>query len=229
MPGVGEVGPAYSVRNFDGAQFSRKSNYAPYVLNGGMQEVAQAVRDLFGADILINSAYRNPQRNRAVGGVETSDHMLGRAVDMSPASGNGVPEKVALYRAAVNSNPGRVLLERDSVRLLPVNWFPPTAPLVRAVGNALVDFIDTDGDGLPDQVGSLRGAPAQGIPITTTFSYAGGGWENPVFVVDDQNGNRKIDTGEPLLLRYKNGNVPLQSENRLRDYFLISTHTHANK
>lgn len=41
----------------------------------------EAVRALFGAPIRVNSAYRNPRVNRAVGGVPTSAHALGYAVD----------------------------------------------------------------------------------------------------------------------------------------------------
>lgn len=46
----------------------------------------QIIRDKLGAPIIITSAYRNPQVNRAVGGVPNSDHARGLAADIrSPA------------------------------------------------------------------------------------------------------------------------------------------------
>jgi zinc D-Ala-D-Ala carboxypeptidase len=41
----------------------------------------EAVRALFDSPIEINSAYRNPKLNAAVGGVATSAHALGHAAD----------------------------------------------------------------------------------------------------------------------------------------------------
>lgn len=47
------------------------------------------VRDFLGHPILINSWYRNPEVNRAVGGSSTSDHMSGKSVDFRcPAFGS---------------------------------------------------------------------------------------------------------------------------------------------
>ncbi|MGH6922190.1 MAG: D-Ala-D-Ala carboxypeptidase family metallohydrolase [Propylenella sp.] len=41
----------------------------------------EPVRSLLGHPILISSGYRNPTLNKAVGGVEDSDHALGWAAD----------------------------------------------------------------------------------------------------------------------------------------------------
>ena len=47
----------------------------------------EAVRDLLGSKpIRVNSAYRNPVVNKAVGGVANSDHALGWAVDFTCAA-----------------------------------------------------------------------------------------------------------------------------------------------
>lgn len=43
--------------------------------------VAQPVRDHFGPTI-ITSGYRSPELNEAIGGSESSQHMLGQAVDL---------------------------------------------------------------------------------------------------------------------------------------------------
>ncbi len=42
------------------------------------------IRDAFGTPIGINSAYRPPAVNRAVGGARNSQHIYGLAIDVSP-------------------------------------------------------------------------------------------------------------------------------------------------
>jgi len=45
------------------------------------ERVLQPIRDLFGVPVSITSGFRNEQVNRAVGGVETSQHRSGQAAD----------------------------------------------------------------------------------------------------------------------------------------------------
>ena len=42
----------------------------------------QTIRDRFNAPIQINSAYRCPSHNKAIGGVSNSQHVLGKASDI---------------------------------------------------------------------------------------------------------------------------------------------------
>lgn len=42
----------------------------------------QVIRDLFGAPIKINSGYRTPEHNKAVGGKSKSLHLYGMAADI---------------------------------------------------------------------------------------------------------------------------------------------------
>lgn len=44
--------------------------------------VLQPVRNHFGAPVVVNSGYRSPAVNAAVGGSKTSDHMHGEAADI---------------------------------------------------------------------------------------------------------------------------------------------------
>ena len=44
--------------------------------------VLQPIRDKYGKPIYINSGYRCPQLNRAVGGVNNSQHLKGMAADI---------------------------------------------------------------------------------------------------------------------------------------------------
>lgn len=45
------------------------------------------VREEFGQPITVTSGYRCPAHNKAIGGSPKSQHMLGTAVDIQPASG----------------------------------------------------------------------------------------------------------------------------------------------
>lgn len=50
------------------------------------EKVLQPLRDVFGAPIIVNSGYRSPAVNKAVGGVPTSQHMKGEAADITAGS-----------------------------------------------------------------------------------------------------------------------------------------------
>lgn len=45
-------------------------------------EVLQPLRNTLGKAIIINSGYRSPELNKAVGGVPTSQHLKGQAADI---------------------------------------------------------------------------------------------------------------------------------------------------
>jgi hypothetical protein len=47
--------------------------------------VLQPVREHFGKSVTVNSAYRSPESNAAVGGSKTSDHCKGMAADIEIA------------------------------------------------------------------------------------------------------------------------------------------------
>lgn len=46
------------------------------------EKVLQPVRDHFGKGVKVNSGYRSPESNAAVGGSKTSDHCKGQAADI---------------------------------------------------------------------------------------------------------------------------------------------------
>jgi zinc D-Ala-D-Ala carboxypeptidase len=55
------------------------------------QEVLQPVRDHYGVGVKVNSGYRSPDVNAAVGGSRTSDHCKGMAADIEiPGIANAV-------------------------------------------------------------------------------------------------------------------------------------------
>ena len=48
------------------------------------------VREAWGSSIAVNSWYRPPAINKAVGGVSNSQHINGGAVDIRPSNGQGI-------------------------------------------------------------------------------------------------------------------------------------------
>lgn len=46
------------------------------------EKVLQPLRDAMGKPMRVNSAYRGPEANKAVGGSKTSQHMTGEAADI---------------------------------------------------------------------------------------------------------------------------------------------------
>jgi hypothetical protein len=54
-----------------------------------VDKVIQPLRDAWGEPLAINSGYRCPEVNKAVGGVPTSQHTKGEAADVCPFGRNG--------------------------------------------------------------------------------------------------------------------------------------------
>ena len=74
----------------------------------------QAVRNKFGP-LKVNSAFRGPAVNSAVGGSKTSQHMKGEAVDFVPAApGVTIEQVVAWIRHDSGLLYGQVIDERPS-------------------------------------------------------------------------------------------------------------------
>ena len=55
----------------------------------------QALRDRLGKPLIVRSAYRSPEHNRAVGGAKASKHMDGMAFDIAMANHDSVAFEVA--------------------------------------------------------------------------------------------------------------------------------------
>lgn len=54
-----------------------------------IERVLEPARRKFGAPVYVNSGYRCPELNRAVGGVPRSYHLQGRAADLNTGSVEG--------------------------------------------------------------------------------------------------------------------------------------------
>jgi|TARA_R110002095_G_scaffold108589_1_gene95052 uncharacterized protein YcbK (DUF882 family) len=73
--------------NFSKSEFDCKSGEdMPNDVLENVKQLAvqlQAIRDYVGKPIRINSAYRSKAHNKAIGGVKTSQHILGKAADIT--------------------------------------------------------------------------------------------------------------------------------------------------
>jgi hypothetical protein len=56
------------------------------LVNEAALDKLQALRDRLGKPLIIRSAYRSPEHNRAVGGAKASKHMEGIAFDIAMAN-----------------------------------------------------------------------------------------------------------------------------------------------
>lgn len=97
------------------AQRLRLDNTPPPVLLPQLQETAemlQRIREHLQRAVIVTSAYRSPEVNRAVGGVTSSDHTRGQAADIV-APGFGTPYEVAKELAPMVSvlGIGQIILE----------------------------------------------------------------------------------------------------------------------
>ena len=102
--------------NFSKIEFeSRDGAPMPADVFENIKELAknlQVVRDYFGEPIHINSGYRSESHNAAVGGVPNSQHLLGKAADISMK--NYTPKAIAL---AINKLMNRGLIEKGGIGL----------------------------------------------------------------------------------------------------------------
>ena len=73
-------------KNFITAEFNSKDgSEMPEDVLQNVQKLAnnlQVLRDRLNAPIIINSGYRSPSHNKAVGGAVRSQHVLGKASDI---------------------------------------------------------------------------------------------------------------------------------------------------
>lgn len=104
----------------------------------------QALRDRLGKPLIVRSAYRSPEHNRAVGGAKASKHMDGTAFDIAmsnhdPAAFEAAARAVGFLGFGyyprsgfmhIDLGPARTWGERFPVRAVP---YAPEAPISREV------------------------------------------------------------------------------------------------
>ena len=103
-----------------------KSNSHPEVYNIPSHEVIanlkrvcgwlEVLRERYGAPIIINSGYRSPQLNKKIGGVPTSNHLTGCAVDIRVSGMEQLIRYAAIlldYADESNQEFDELLIERN--------------------------------------------------------------------------------------------------------------------
>lgn len=71
------------------------------------------IREKWGSGIQVNSGYRCPELNKAVGGVDTSAHMEGWAVDIYPVNNKFEEFKQFIIDYLKDKNFDQVIIERN--------------------------------------------------------------------------------------------------------------------
>jgi hypothetical protein len=194
--------------------------YVPKSVVNGAEKLTNAIQAAYGHTVTVKSAYRDPKRNFAVNGQATSNHMLGLAVDLAPAS-RTQSDMLSLYLTALKVNPGEVLLESSSTVLLPRNWQPPTPD---ANGQFTFSYkgipitLAGDSDHLPDTVSSVAGK----IPKGVVFAAIGGvGFE----VLG--NSHDLVTAGDQVVATYTNGSKHTTTDPLIDFFDSDADHVHA--
>ena len=114
-------------RSFRAKEFACKDGTDPLFVDSELVQVLQAIRDHFGAPVVITSGYRTAAHNKAVGGAVYSQHQYGRAADIRVS---GVPvEQLAAY--AETLLPGTGGIGRYPARLCPCGCAQSKKPVGR--------------------------------------------------------------------------------------------------
>ena len=74
--GAKQLSPAFRVR-----EFRCRDGTDTILIDEGLVVLLQCIREHFGKPVHITSGYRTAEHNAAVGGSQSSQHLLGRAAD----------------------------------------------------------------------------------------------------------------------------------------------------
>lgn len=102
---MGTITKDFSYREFEASSVAERRGICNVItgfeVRDAVKELAETVlqplRDRVGRPLRVNSGYRCPELNRAVGGVPSSQHVRGEAADID------APDPLALAEAARNA------------------------------------------------------------------------------------------------------------------------------
>lgn len=81
--------------NFKVKEFACTDGSDPVFIDSDLVNILQKIRNHFGKAVTITSAYRTPTKNKACGGTTYSQHLYGKAADITVKE--VTPKKVAAY------------------------------------------------------------------------------------------------------------------------------------
>ena len=89
-------------KNFKLKEFQCKDNSQLVKIDSKLLDKLQKLRDTIGKPIIINSGYRTLKYNKKIGGVSSSQHLLGKAADIRV---NGIsPKELAKIAEKIGFN-----------------------------------------------------------------------------------------------------------------------------
>lgn len=89
-----------------------------------VDNILDPLRDAYGKPIRVNSGYRSPALNKAVGGAATSDHLTGRAADIT-GTPNTRAENRRLFELCKELDlPFRQLIDEKGFQWVHVSYNP---------------------------------------------------------------------------------------------------------
>lgn len=100
-------GSTYLTKNFQVKEFACSDGTDTIFIARQLPMVCQYIRSRVGKSMSINSAYRTPAKNKAVGGAEDSQHLHGTAADLATPPG-WTPTQLALVAREIMPNWGGV-------------------------------------------------------------------------------------------------------------------------
>ncbi len=99
-------GSKFIAPNFQIKEFASKDGADEILIDFDLAVLLQAIRDHFGRAVTINSGYRSPAHDKAVGGTGSGYHTKGQAADIRI---NGVdPLVIGLYAAELLGTSGGI-------------------------------------------------------------------------------------------------------------------------
>ena len=136
--------------NFSPAEIACRGT-GKLLINEPALDKLQALRDRLGKPLIVRSAYRSPEHNRAVGGATRSKHLDGAAFDIAMANHDPVAFEAAAREVGflglgfyprsgfihVDLGPARQWGERFPVRAVPFVAETPPAREVLAVNGGV--------------------------------------------------------------------------------------------
>lgn len=100
-------GALYVAPNFQVKEFACPDGSDVVVIHPFIPHICQLVRNKFNMPFSPNSAYRTVTHNKSIGGVNKSNHIYGRAVDI-PAKNGVTPKQLYDYVDTLFGNWGEI-------------------------------------------------------------------------------------------------------------------------